>query len=365
MSIRLWRHFDFSLLGATLLAMIFGVTMIASAIAGNLTLLAENLVMRQIIFGGMGLALVFVVAAIDYRLMAALSRPLYAIMCLLLGAVAIVGLGSFGAVRWINTGLVNIQPSELAKILIIIVLAAFLASHQENIGQLRWVLLSLAYVGVPVALIFIQPDLSTALMLIVVWFAMIWAAGLRWKHIGLFTLAGLAAPVALWPLLANYQRARLIQFIFPSGNPDAQYNIDQSLISIGSGGLFGQGYRHGTQTQLRFLKVRHTDFIFSATAEEFGFVGSLLIILIIGFIVYRCLRAARLARDPFGALMCYGVATLIFYQSAFNIGMNLNLLPVAGLPLPFISYGGSSLVTKLIGIGLVESVVMRQKQLEF
>lgn len=362
---KVWRHFDFSLLGATLLAVIFGVAMIGSAIAGNQTLLDENLVTRQIIYALAGLVIIFLTAAIDYRFWSAVSRPLYMFICISLSLVSVVGLALFGGARWLDAGIVLIQPSELAKILLIIVLANFLARNRERLKQFRWIILSLLYIGVPMGLIFIQPDLSTALMLLVIWFAMLWAAGLRWGHLALFSSAGIAAPLLMWPLFQDYQKARILQFVFPAADPDARYNVNQSLISIGSGGWFGQGYGHGTQVQLRFLKVRHTDFIFSATAEEFGMVGALLMILLLGFIVYRCLRAARLARDPFGALICFGVATLIFYQAAFNIGMNLNLLPVAGLPLPFISYGGSSLLTKLLGIGLVESVILRQKQIEY
>ena len=139
----------------------------------------------------------------------------------------------------------------------------------------------------------------------------------------------------------------------------------QALIAIGSGGLFGKGYGHGTQTQLRFMKVRHTDFIFSATAEEFGMVGAIIIVLIEAFVVYRCLRAAQKARDTSGAMIAYGVAMLVFFQSATNIAVNLRLIPVSGLPLPFISYGGSGLMALMIGVGLVESVVMRHKELEF
>ncbi len=364
-SARLWRHFDFSLLGATMLTVIFGVAMIASAIAGNPTLLEENLVVRQVLYAAAGIVVIFLTAAIDYRLWSALGRPIYIFVCLSLALVSVVGLSRYGGVRWLDAGIVLIQPSELAKVLLIIVLAAFLAKNQERLKQFRWVIFSLAYVGIPVGLIFLQPDLSTALMLLVIWFAMIWAAGLRGRHLAVLGVAAVIMPLALWPVLQDYQQARLLQFLFPAADPDSQYNVNQALISIGSGGLFGQGYAHGTQTQLRFLKVRHTDFIFSATAEELGMVGALLIILLLGFIVIRCLRAARTAREPFGALVCYGVATLIFYQSAFNVGMNLNLLPVAGLPLPLISYGGSSLLTKLLGIGLVESVVLRQKKIEY
>jgi rod shape determining protein RodA len=166
-----------------------------------------------------------------------------------------------------------------------------------------------------------------------------------------------------YPLLADYQRNRLLNFLFP--DPEARlgdsYNIQQALISIGSGGWFGKGYNLGTQVQLRFLKVRHSDFIFSALAEEFGFIGTIVVIGLLLFIIYRILRAARLARDTYGALLCYGVAILIAFQAIVNIGVNLRLLPATGLPLPFISYGGSAMLSLLLGIGLVESVILRHK----
>jgi rod shape determining protein RodA len=168
-------------------------------------------------------------------------------------------------------------------------------------------------------------------------------------------------------LIKPYQVERIINFAFP--DPDARhgsiYNVQQALVSIGSGGWVGQGYESGTQVQLRFLKVRHSDFIFSALAEEFGFVGTIVVMGLLVFIIYRCLRAARMASDTFGALIAYGVATLLTFQAVVNIGMNLKLLPVTGLPLPFVSYGGSSLLSILIGIGLVESVILRHKALEF
>jgi len=168
-------------------------------------------------------------------------------------------------------------------------------------------------------------------------------------------------------LIQKYQQDRIRNFI----QPDEQvtfgetYNVDQAKIAIGSGGLFGKGYGHGTQTQLRFLKVRHTDFIFSAVAEEFGLVGALLVISMIVFIVWRCLRAAQKARDVAGMSIAYGVAALIFFQGMVNVGVNLNIVPVSGLPLPFISYGGSGLTALMLCIGLVQSVAMRHKQLEF
>jgi rod shape determining protein RodA len=170
-------------------------------------------------------------------------------------------------------------------------------------------------------------------------------------------------PIVGFPFLADYQRTRVLDFLFP--NPEARlgdsYNIQQALISIGSGGWFGKGYNLGTQVQLRFLKVRHSDFIFSAMAEEFGFVGTILILGLLLFVIYRILRAARLARDTYGALICYGVATLVAFQAIVNIGVNLRMIPATGLPLPFISYGGSAILSLLLGIGLVQSVIVRHK----
>jgi rod shape determining protein RodA len=167
--------------------------------------------------------------------------------------------------------------------------------------------------------------------------------------------------------LQPYQRLRITTFIFPPANTSygATYNVQQALAALASGGWVGKGYGHGTQTQLRFMKVRHNDFIFSVIGEELGLVGALFVLILIGFIVYRCLRAARMARDPFGSMIAYGVAILIFFQAVVNIAVNLNLIPVTGIPLPFISYGGSGLISLMLGIGLVESVVLRHKPIDY
>lgn len=202
--------------------------------------------------------------------------------------------------------------------------------------------------------------------MIVIWFAMLWVSGLRVKHLLLFAGGGIILPIASFPFLVDYQQRRILNFIFP--DPEARYgeiyNIQQALISIGSGGLLGQGYGQGSQVQLRFLKVRWSDFIFSAMAQEFGFVGVVLVILVLLFVIMRCIRAARLARDTYGALIAYGVATFLTFQTVVNIGVNLNLMPATGLTLPFVSYGGSSLLSSLLAIGLVESVILRHKAME-
>jgi rod shape determining protein RodA len=362
-----WQHFDFLLLGAVALLVIFGITMIRSAIAGNIELLELNLVGRQIIFAIGGFVIIIVTASIDYHLWASLSRTMYIGTVLVLAVLFIVGSAVFGSARWFDTGVILIQPSEIAKIILIIVLAYFFSRNMGDALDLKAIARSLLMTMGIVIWILLQPNLSTSIVMLVIWFALLWASGLKLKHLLLFLGVGIVIPLASFPFLFDYQKQRILNFIFP--DPDATfgeiYNIRQALITIGSGGWFGQGYGQGSQVQSRFLKVRHTDFIFSATAQEFGFVGTLIVMLLLLFVIFRCLRAARLARDSFGALIAYGVATMIAFQAIVNIGVNLNLLPATGLTLPLVSYGGSSLLSILLGIGLVESVILRQKSLEF
>jgi rod shape determining protein RodA len=362
-----WQHFDFWLLGAVAVMTILGVATIRSSVAGNIALLQSNVVLRQIIFAVAGFMVIFIVAAVDYHLWAAISTPMYWVTFVFLGALNIAGQALYGSARWFDTGVILIQPSELAKIVVILVLGNFFAKNQAKLGSLVWVGLSLVYTTGIMLWILLQPNLSTSIVILVLWFALLWAAGLRIKHLLLFMGVGLATPVLAFPFLEEYQQDRIINFLFP--DPNARYgdiyNIQQALISIGSGGFWGQGYGQAWQVQLRFLKVRWSDFIFSTMAAEFGFVGSVVMMMVLLFIVYRCLRAARLARDTYGGLICYGVAVLLAFQAMVNIGVNLKLMPATGLPLPFISYGGSSLLSLLLGIGLVESVILRHKSLEF
>lgn len=362
-----WRHFDFWLFGAVAVLTIVGITMIRSAIAGNIELEALNLVRRQLIFAGVGFVVIILTASIDYHLWASLNRTLYYGMAAILAVLFVTGAVFFGSARWFDTGVILIQPSELAKIVVIIVLADFFARNKERVNELATVGRSLVLTMGIAMWILLQPNLSTSIVILVTWFALLWAAGLQLKHLALFGVAAAFLPVVSYPFLADYQQNRIINFLFP--DPAARhgdiYNIQQALITIGSGGWFGQGYGHGSQVQLRFLKIRWSDFIFSAMAEEFGFIGMAILMLVFLFVIYRCLRAARLSRDTFGALIAYGVATMISFQAIVNIGVNLNLLPATGLTLPFVSYGGSSLLSALLGVGLVESVILHHKPLEF
>jgi rod shape determining protein RodA len=369
-----WRNFDFLLLGAVVLASSFGTAMIRSAVAGNEVL--QPLIARQVYFAILGVVLIFLVASVDYRYWLALYRPIYIVIMIFLLTLTGFGQTAFGAQRWFQVGVLFLQPTEFAKIVAIIVLARYFEAAQHRPRDLRWVIGAVLWASGIILLILLQPNLSNVMVLFVMLFIMLWVNGIPVKYV---TIAGVAGGVALVSLIAlsvlgiripfmqAYQQERIVTFVVPDpgdtyGN---RYNVQQALIAVGSGGVIGQGYGHGSQTQLRFLKVRHTDFIFAASSEEFGMVGGVLIILVLAVIVWRCIRAAQKARDVAGSVIAIGVATLILFQGAVNIGMNLNLLPVSGLPLPFISYGGSGLTALMIGIGFVQSVVMRQKELEF
>lgn len=363
----IWRRFDYILFTATVILVVFGVLMIRSA---TLDAVDPSLIKRvpdQIRYGVIGVFVLFILTAIDYRLLGGLHNWLYALMVGLLALVPPFGVvGDAGARRWLNLGIL-IQPSELGKLIIIITLAHHLSVNYQKFDSLWALIRSLIHVLIPVLLIFVQPDLGTTIVFMVIWAFMVWGAGLRLRHIGLGIVIAIVSAPILWTQMEPYQRGRITTFIECSINvcaaDDADYyNIRQAIISIGNGGLTGRGYANGTQGQLRFLRVRHTDFIFSQIAEEFGFIGGMAVMGTIGLIIMRILRGARLAVDPLGSLICYGVAGMIFFQTTVSIGMNLNLLPVTGLTLPFISSGGTALLSTMAAVGLAQSVIVRRRR---
>jgi rod shape determining protein RodA len=369
-----WRNFDFLLLGAIVLASSFGTAMIRSAVAGNEVL--QPLIIRQVYFALLGVVLIFLVASVDYRYWLALYRPIYLGIMILLLTLTGLGQSAFGAQRWFQVGVLFLQPTEFAKIVAIIILARYFEVVQYQPRDLKWVFGAVLWASGIILMILLQPNLSNVLLLSVILVVMLWLNGVQVKHvvsaaaIGILIVISLVALSVLGvkvPFMQAYQQERIVNFVVPDPNDTYgnRYNVQQALIAVGSGGLFGQGYGHGSQTQLRFLKVRHTDFIFAASSEEFGMIGGVLIILTLAMIVWRCIRAGQQARDVSGSMIAFGMAALIFFQAVVNIGMNLNVLPVSGLPLPFISYGGSGLTALMLGIGLVESVVMRHSQMEF
>ena len=366
-----WRNFDVLLLVTTVLLLAVGIALIYSATVSTEsgTVLSERLFFRQATYAAGGLLILLLAAVVDYQLLGLVSWLVYASAIAALALVAVLGQQGFGAQSWLSLRR-GIQPSELSKILLIVFLAKYLADRQEQRGQLRLLLFSAALMIPPVFLIYRQPDMGSALVVLAIWLGMVFAAGTRLVHLGLLGLAMGAAGPAVWFSMKDYMRERVLTFVnrllSPSGAASiADYNTRQALTSIGSGGLFGKGFLHGTQSQLYFLRVRHTDYIFSVLSEELGFVGAVAVLLLFVILLWRILRTANMARDTFGQLIACGAATMIFFQAVVNIGVNVGLLPVTGLTLPLVSYGGSSVWATLLAIGLVENVALRHKRLEF
>lgn len=364
-----WRNFDFPLFLATLVLVALGEVMIYSSYEASLGAgprpWLENTVVRQALFAVLGLALYILAAMLDYRILVNLSRWIYSFVILILLITLGIGFVSFGAQSWVGSRTLGVQPSELCKVLMIIILARRLDYERHNLEGITPLLLSAILVIPPTVLIYVQPDFGTALMLVVTWLGMVFLAGVRWRHILVLTVIAILLSPLVWLQLKGYMRERIITFLVPNYDPlGASYNTNQALISIGSGGWWGKGLLRGTQSQLYFLRVRHTDFIFSVFAEELGFVGGILLVALFLFIIMRLMRIASLARDASGRLIVGGVATTLLAQTVINLGMNVGLLPVTGLPLPLVSYGGSSLVTTLLALGLAQSVMLRHRDPE-
>jgi rod shape determining protein RodA len=369
METKRWRHFDFFLLGSTLILIGFGVTMIYSATLGtDLEGWTWNsLPLRQALYAAVGLVLLVVVASMDYRFLEYVRWPLYGLNFALLVLVLFVGRETYGAVRWIDLGFFDLQPSEVAKPLMIITLGCYLARRGEKVSSLSTLLLSLLHLLPIVGLVFIQPDLSTAVVLVAIWLGMLWVAGVRPAYLLGLILASIPAGIAAWQyLLEDYQKARLLLFLNPYEDLwGGGYNILQAWTAIGSGGWIGKGFGQGTQSQLHFLPVRHSDFIFAVICEELGFLGAIALVVMLALFLWQILQVAARCDEPLGRLIAVGVATWLAFQSMVNIGMNLGVMPVTGLPLPMISYGGSSLLSIMIALGVVQSVSVYRRRSPF
>ncbi len=358
-----FRYFDLVLFGSSILLLLLGLLMIYST-----TLDTEaNLLLRQGIVAVVGFVGMFYLAFFDYRDLKRVTGFIYLAILAALLAVWFFGANIRGSVRWIDLGFFNLQPAEFAKLAIVIIMAKFLDQHGERLKSFRYVLLSAVYVLIPVFLILIEPDLGSSLIVFFTWFAMLMFSKISKKHLMALIAAGLVLAVAAWFFaLHDYQKQRVYTFINPASDPQGQgYNVIQSIIAVGSGELFGRGVGRGLQSQLKFLPERQTDFIFASTAEELGLVGSFVILLLYVIILFRVLRAVRSARDNFGMYLSLGIFFMLFFQILINIGMNIGILPVTGIPLPLLSYGGSSLLTTLLSLGLVQSIIARQKALRF
>jgi rod shape determining protein RodA len=359
-----WKQFDWLLLAAILALSIYGIVMINSAVQGDPELVSYPL--RQIGFLVVGLILMFAVAFFDYNFLGTFALPIYVFVLILLALVGVLGNKLFGAQSWITFfGLFPIQPSELAKVVLALAMGKYLATNWDKMGQITTVLGALAIMAPLLILIFLEPDLGTAIVLAVEGAFILFAAGLRIIHMIVALVAAVALTPLFWSLLREHQRTRILIFLDPTADPDSYFNVRQALVGVGSGGLLGKGYGQGTQSQLHFLRVRHTDFIFSVVAEEIGFIGAAILLLLLLFIILRLWRIAAQARNPFGVLLVTGITGIILFQTVVNIGMNMALIPVTGLPLPFFSYGGSAMLSLMLMIGLAQSVSMHRKKIEF
>jgi rod shape determining protein RodA len=352
-----WRSLDPMLLLASLALSIFGIC--AVYVAG--TDARQFYAVNQGIGFVVGLAGAIPLALIDYRVWQRFLRPIYGLVILMLLAVMLAGAAASGAQRWVDIGPVQVQPSEFAKLMMVVVLAGYFA--EKPVGEHGVFLKALGILAVPALLVFLQPDLGTALVFGAVFVVMAYVAGARPIQLGgLVAAAVLSAVLAVrLHVLEPYQVARLTAFMNPEGDDTVGYQVAQSKVAIGSGGLTGKGLDAQTLSNLGFLPEDHTDFIFSNLAERVGFVGSLALILLFFFLIWRILHVATISRDRFGVLIAVGVATIFLFHVFVNVGMTMGIMPVTGIPLPFISYGRSSLVVSIISLGLLQSIAMRSR----
>lgn len=361
-----WRFFDVWLAAAVFLLTAYGVLMIRSAVTGAPALAQHPYL--QIRWAVVGIIIMFGTAAIDYRYLTSSHWYIYAGLVALLALVMVAGQINNEARRWIQvTSSFQIQPAEFGRVFITISFGQFLANRKNQIHRFSNTIVTLLYIGLPIGLIFIEPDLGMSLLYIVIWFVMIWLAGLPLSHFVTLAVIGISSAILVYPYLADYQKERITTFLRPDEADDEdRFNVDQAEISVGSGGLWGKGYMNGTQSQLGFLRVQHTDFIFSVITEEMGLVfGSAVVLFLMGVVLIRILRVVALTPDFAGKLTCAGIAAVLFFQTLVSVGMNTRILPVTGLTLPFVSYGGSSLITLFLAIGVVQSILMRHRKQEF
>jgi len=359
---RLISHFDWTLFLLSLTFVFIGVMTIYSANYNITEGHAGGLPSRQLIWLGFGLIAMLTAIAFDYHHIDRIAYPFYGIVLLLLILVLVIGHSGGGSQRWINLGFFRLQPSEPAKIAIVLMMAKYLQDDEPPRGyRLHDIWLPFALVGPLVVLTLVQPDLGTAIILGIVFLSMLLIGGLRLRSFLYLVGAGLALLPVGWHFLKSYQRARILTFLDPDRDPlGAGYHVIQSKIAIGSGRLFGKGYLHGTQNRLDFLPAQHTDFIFAVFSEEWGFVGCLVLLLLYVIMIAYCLRLMQRAKDRFGGLLVFGMVAIFFWHVVINVAMVSGIMPVVGVPLPMVSYGGSALASMMFAIGIMINVSMRR-----
>jgi rod shape determining protein RodA len=364
---RLIHYFDWGLLVLTLTLAGIGLTVLYSAVHADPPPAAQKvLFFKQIVWFSLGLGVMIASFSFNYRLLERWAYPIYIVCIALLVGVIVFGKLAGGSRRWLILGPVHLQPSELIKIALVIVLAKYYAKNvSENGFTLRELLRPFLLTLAPFGLIVLQPDLGTACLLALITVSVTLFVRVERRSLVAVVAAGAAVVPAVWFLLKDYQKQRILTFLNPDRDPlGSGYHIIQSKIAIGSGMIEGKGYLQGTQNALAFLPEEHTDFIFSVLAEEWGLMGSLALVLLFLVLMLWGLGIAHRSRDPFGSILAVGITALLFWQVLTNIGMTMGLMPVVGIPLPFISYGGSATLTVAICIGLLMNVSMRRFMVE-
>lgn len=329
-----------------ILILVLGISVLFSS--------SQTLALYQLVFGLIGLTGYFFFRWFDYRALSSYIKFAYAISVILLAVTWIIGVETRGAISWLTIGPFTFQPSEFAKPVLILSLGWFWSKHYPS-----WfsILKSILWTAPIFLLIFIQPDLGTSLTIIAIWLGMLIASNISLKKIALIGLIGLMIIPSTWLVLEDYQKNRIISFVSPESDPQGiGFHVIQSTIAVGSGGIWGRGLGRGTQSRLQFLPEFRTDFIYAFIAEELGFLGAGMILIFYALIMYMIFRTMSQSRDRFGELICIGVLSMMFLQILINIGMNVGLLPITGITLPLLSYGGSSLISTLLCLGLVASV---------
>lgn len=356
---RSFAHFDWITFFVTIALTLIGLASVYSAIHAR----SPSIYYKEIYWIVIGFALLMAAVIINYTLLERFAYFIYGASILLLVMVFAVGHSAAGAKRWLHLGFFTVQPSEMAKLALIVTLAKYFSSKATPQGglSLKDLIVPGLIMLVPFALVAKQPDLGTAIILWLIFWSMALVVKIRVKVLAGLFIAGAAMTPFMWKALKGYQKARLTSFLDPRLDPKGTgYHIMQSKIAIGSGGFTGKGYLHGTQGKLMFLPEHHTDFIFAALAEEWGAIGSLAVILLFAVLILNGLNTAGTSKDRFGFLLAFGLTAMLFWHAAINLGMVSGLLPVVGVPLPFISYGGSFLITSLTAVGLLISIRMRR-----
>ena len=364
-----WRAFDLQLAAYAGLLAILGLVMAYSNSAehGESVLAAGTTFTRGLMWTGIALIVFVLATSFDYKWLKTFAWPLYAIQLGLLVLTLAIGHGVGGSARWISIGPFDFQFSELAKILMGVVLANYLGSRQGRLGSLPSILGACILVGPPFLLVMVQPDLGTSLALVAILVGMLFMSGASLRWLGALAAGVLAAFPLIWTyVLQDYQKARIVGFLNPTCDlHGACWQIQQSLIAVGSGGFFGKGLTNSTQNQLNFLPVQESDFVAAIYLEELGFFGAMLLLVLFGALLWRVLVSGWRSRDPFGMMFAAGLASMILFQLVVNLGMVIGIMPITGIPLPFISHGGASLISLAAGLGILQSINIRQTRAEW